>query len=652
MATKLWLKSQFNSAVGVSSGVATYQYLSLVEGVLALTASVTTKINGTTQLTNTAGGTVIEWISAPVETAFTLSGTITYNAWVKTSSTTGAPKTVGRVFRYRAGVETQVSTKTSALVQSTSIQHDSFTDTAPTSTAFAVDDRIVVKFLVASTSATGTETFDYAGKTGAADGDAFVSLTETVAFKTEAEFIQRAPSAGNGVASVFPGASAAGNAIVGIGVADTNNQSVSDGTNTYTKPIGPTASGNFYTGFLAKNISSGTFTITPTAAGSTVNFIEFYEYGGLGSNPLDTTAAFTSGTGTTLTSAAFTTAFPNEVAISLCDGNANLAGAGTSVNRSLGNLVGANDTSFSSIQTGVTTTATQTSGGWVIGVITLQWASQSPTVAVTGISLALTVGNTTETGSATKAVTGVSLTATVGSVTESGAANVTATGVSLTATVGSVTETGGATVAATGVSLTATVGSVTETGTANVAATGVSLTATVGSVTESTSVSVPASGVSLTATVGSVVVSTATDVSVAATGVSLTATVGSVTDTGDANVSVTGTSLTATVGSVSVESGTSVSATGVSLTASVGSVTTTGAANVAVTGTTLTATVGSVQVGTPVVVAATGVSLLLSVGSVSVTEDVDVHVSGVSLLAMVGSVNVSFGASVNYGFVS
>ena len=60
-----------------------------------LTTSVTNTAAGpaTLQWTKTAGGTLLQWISAPLASAVTISGTVTFNTWAM-ESTGGANASV------------------------------------------------------------------------------------------------------------------------------------------------------------------------------------------------------------------------------------------------------------------------------------------------------------------------------------------------------------------------------------------------------------------------------------------------------------------------------------------------------------------------------------------------------------------------------
>src|SRR5439155_2665446 len=73
----------------VSSPVSGYRYATKAQG-QGVTTSVTNSVNGPTsgvQLTKTAGGAALVWISPPLAAAATISGTVTMNAYAAESQT-------------------------------------------------------------------------------------------------------------------------------------------------------------------------------------------------------------------------------------------------------------------------------------------------------------------------------------------------------------------------------------------------------------------------------------------------------------------------------------------------------------------------------------------------------------------------------------
>lgn len=393
MSTTLYTKQQFSSAVAVSGGVSTYRYLSSTPNVLAFISSITNKINGTTQLTDTAGGTVIAWISPPLAAAVTIGiGSVTYNGWPLTSSVTGAPKLIGRCFKYSAGVETQFSTATSANVQGTTVIEDFFLDFAPTPTAFAVGDRIVLKFFVSSTSATGTETLHYGGTgTGGSDGSNFVQFAEDISFMQEAEFIQYASNgnfgASNTCVTTLPGVSAPGNLLVLVAfiLTDSLVSIVSDKGDTFIPlPGNPTTWDvglTEYFWFVQNQIggSATAVTLTKSTSSSSGLGVRFAEYAGIAADALDVSTIPATGSGTALASnVPAQTNFTNELIVGMEDdasGATTSPGAGF-VNRAPGFDSIHFDMSVTSpgvYQAFSTVTPTST---WVTTVVSFKWATQ------------------------------------------------------------------------------------------------------------------------------------------------------------------------------------------------------------------------------------------------------------------------------------
>lgn len=186
MATKLFLRDTTDNAIGVfKDALTTIGSDSFSKACIVDTAASGTQI----QWTQTAGGTVAEWISGRVPTGgFTLSGTMTFSIWARESSMNANIGARARVFkRTDAGVETEIGGGpwNDDVEFGTSGVEIVWTGT-PTSTAFAENDRIIVRYYITNigTMASGhTGTLNY--DSPAAGADSFFQINETVAFKGE-----------------------------------------------------------------------------------------------------------------------------------------------------------------------------------------------------------------------------------------------------------------------------------------------------------------------------------------------------------------------------------------------------------------------------------------------------------------------------------
>lgn len=188
MATKLFLRSAAGNSIG-----GTFKDLLITAG-SSLTTGVTSTVASATEIqctTATSGGTVLEWISPQSPAGgWTLSGTVTFNLWAFESSTPANAGMRVRLFkRTAAGSVTEIGggpfDKGTELPTAVAVQN--WTGT-PTSTAFAEDDRLIVRAYVTNIGTMGGSrnvTLDYNGGTAAADGDTWVQLTENVTFKNE-----------------------------------------------------------------------------------------------------------------------------------------------------------------------------------------------------------------------------------------------------------------------------------------------------------------------------------------------------------------------------------------------------------------------------------------------------------------------------------
>jgi hypothetical protein len=191
MSTQLFLRNTL-AAYGFSVG---FHLLASTRG-SGVTTSVTDTVGSGTQIqcTDISGGSgiVLSWLSGRVPSGgFTLSGTMTFNVWALESAAQANATIQARVFKYGAdGTVTEVGGGPWSFVTEvgTSAAAKNWTGT-PTSTAFAENDRLLVRFYVTNAGTMGggrTVTVDYSGTSGAADGDSFFQITETVALKAEA----------------------------------------------------------------------------------------------------------------------------------------------------------------------------------------------------------------------------------------------------------------------------------------------------------------------------------------------------------------------------------------------------------------------------------------------------------------------------------
>lgn len=131
----------------------------------------------------------LEWLSPPLAAAVTISGTITCNVWAAESDMNA--NVAINVFIERVGptgaiLSTVVKTARTTEVAITTRAANNFTAT-PTSTAFAKGDRIRIRIFGddAGTMATAFSfNASYNGSSVAADGDTYVTFTETFSFAT------------------------------------------------------------------------------------------------------------------------------------------------------------------------------------------------------------------------------------------------------------------------------------------------------------------------------------------------------------------------------------------------------------------------------------------------------------------------------------
>lgn len=186
MATVLYLRDTQTNGIG--SG--TYD-LNTEAGSATTTNVVGTTSGGTEiQWTDTNGGSVVEWISGRSPTGgWTLSGTVTFSIWAQESNMNANIGARARLFkRTSGGTVTEIGGGpwNDGVEFSTSATEMVWTGT-PTSTSFAEDDRLIVRYYITNVGTMGsgfTGTLTFNGADGAT-GDSFVQINENITFKPD-----------------------------------------------------------------------------------------------------------------------------------------------------------------------------------------------------------------------------------------------------------------------------------------------------------------------------------------------------------------------------------------------------------------------------------------------------------------------------------
>jgi len=345
MATKLFLRSTQANGIG-----ATYFDMVTTAGAGSTTAATTTTASGTEiQWTQSAGGAELLFVSGRVPAGgFTLT-TTDISLWCHESGTAVNTGGAYRIFkRTGAGVETELG----GGLYSDGVEFTKSTPTEmtwtgnPTDTAFAENDRILLKIKAVNVGVmgNGTVTLTY-NAANAATGDSFFNIAETVAFKAE-----DSPIAGTATVTFTPTGTMAGTGALA-------------GTSTLTLTPTGTMTG---AGALA-GTSTLTFTLTATGqllgqitGSSTLTFTPAGTMVGDGALAGTSTATFTP-TGTML-------------------GEGALAGTSTTTFTSAGTLLGAGALS-GTVTIAFTDTGTTVGDGALAGTISVAF---TPTGTLTG----------------------------------------------------------------------------------------------------------------------------------------------------------------------------------------------------------------------------------------------------------------------------
>lgn len=284
-----------------ASTIAGYKCMDLALGPIggANVNTVTTTTNSGTdiQLTNTAGGTALAWITEPLAAGFTLSGTVTLNLYGGESGSGINAKFRARLYKYSGGSEgAEIFLADMAAELNTTLTTARNWTGTPTSTAFSTGDRLVVKFFATNvgTMAAGTVTGHYEGATDAADGSSWCQVDENITFTPEGgsggtpSIVQwvgtpEMSNTGQSVAAsgslkvYLPNVSLSGNCLMlFLRNGDSTTPTITDDqSNTWYLGGKGVPSGKAGWCFYAPNATAGTRAITVTCSATTVWFSAF-----------------------------------------------------------------------------------------------------------------------------------------------------------------------------------------------------------------------------------------------------------------------------------------------------------------------------------------------------------------------------------------
>lgn len=307
MATTLYLIATTSGIIGIDgrptdqstaislTGTAALQMLSTTIGSTNSTATVLCSTGPKTApgLFVNSGNSPYLWISAPVSSSITISGTVTFNAWqAETAMTTNAA--VGYIVwvaRKDGSTSLIVSSNSGSEAALTTPAENSWTAT-PTSTTLDPGDVIIVAAAFddapSVTMASGTATLGYAGS--AAGHDSFIQFTENISFAsltssgTTTNFLADASDVGGSGSKRLWTDSASGSATY------TLNTASGAGPIQLTDTAGGTAL-EWYTPQLQAATIEGTFSasiygVESGTSANTAPYIRVYKTNSDGSNPI------------------------------------------------------------------------------------------------------------------------------------------------------------------------------------------------------------------------------------------------------------------------------------------------------------------------------------------------------------------------------
>jgi hypothetical protein len=253
-----------------ASDVSGYKIADGLLGPANTTAVTNTTASGTDiQVTKTGGGTALAWITPPLQTAVTISGTVTCNIYGGESATAANTAFRCRLFKYTGGSEGSsfLTANMATELNTTTTTARNWTGT-PTSTAFSAGDRIVIKLFLENCATSGcptgtmggsqTATVGYDGTTDGSNAASWVQTNENVVFQPT--IVQNSLIGTDTVTAVIPAiASAVGNAHN-----CTNNAAASCTTATWSATAG---------NMVACSASTFNQTITSISDNNSTNFV-------------------------------------------------------------------------------------------------------------------------------------------------------------------------------------------------------------------------------------------------------------------------------------------------------------------------------------------------------------------------------------------
>ena len=192
MATTLYLRDDPSS---INPGTDEERTLATTRGALSTAyvkrtmAGAVTPPTVATQFTKVAEGAPQIWYSDPISAAVTIAGTVTFNLWVNESNNkANATVTMELLKSNNAGTTlTVISACALGRAELTTTMASVIWQSTPISTALAIGDRLAARVYIDDASgvtmATGNAvTMDINGPSFGADGDSWLSATETLSF--------------------------------------------------------------------------------------------------------------------------------------------------------------------------------------------------------------------------------------------------------------------------------------------------------------------------------------------------------------------------------------------------------------------------------------------------------------------------------------
>lgn len=186
MGTKVYL-SHDKSDVTIANFVVYKAYVGFPSPNASTTVSTavtnTTASGSDINMTDSAGGTDVLWITMPFLNDVAFAGRAVANIWAKESNASANAQVQYLLKEYTTSAQSAFQTSAFGTELTTSIAQDQWSDALDTPTTVDAGNRLIIQPQITNSGTMGasqTVTMDYNGSTTGADGDTYIMMNENI----------------------------------------------------------------------------------------------------------------------------------------------------------------------------------------------------------------------------------------------------------------------------------------------------------------------------------------------------------------------------------------------------------------------------------------------------------------------------------------